>query len=196
MVVLLVLWIGFNVLGLVLNFCSCAVKPITKLLQCLFCCKGKKRTAVECKDIFKEFNALALESMLRKARDDLNDFTNNMDKGNSITYKQHRFDEEINFEATTIIDIYKRRIRQIELVVDSHLTHLHGKWNMDKFRDLNVDQKLRYILQKQHLVDKEMRMRMVDITQSFNLLDSQMFKTTKIVQEKVEDNEHYTLGAK
>merc|ERR1719329_877508 len=134
--------------------------------------------------------------MLRKARDDLNDFTNNMDKGNSITYKQHRFDEEINFEATTIIDIYKRRIRQIELVVDSHLTHLHGKWNMDKFRDLNVDQKLRYILQKQHLVDKEMRMRMVDITQSFNLLDSQMFKTTKIVQEKVEDNEHYTLGAK
>ena len=71
-----------------------------------------------------------------------------MDKGNSISYKQDRFDEEVNFEATTIIDIYKRRIRQIELVVDSHLIHLHGKWNMDKFADLNVDQRLRYILQK------------------------------------------------
>ena len=131
MIALLLLWIAYNVLGLVLNFCSCAVKPIKKLLQCLFCCKSKERMAVECKDIFKEFNALALESMLRKARGDLDDFTNIMDKGNSITYKEHRFDEEINFEATTIIDIYKRRIRQIELVVDSHLIHLHGKWNMD-----------------------------------------------------------------
>jgi len=77
--------------------------------------------------------------MLTKARDDLRDFHANMDKGNSITYKQHRFDEEINFEATTIIDIYKRRIKQIELVVDAHLIHLHGKWNMEKFKELTVE---------------------------------------------------------
>ena len=75
MSVLLALWIGFNVLGLVLNFCSCAVKPIQKLIKCLFCCKTKKQIGIECKDILKEFNALSLENMLRKARDDLDDFT-------------------------------------------------------------------------------------------------------------------------
>jgi hypothetical protein len=77
--------------------------------------------------------------MLAKAKDDLRDFNEDMDKGNSITYKQHRFEQEINFEATTIFDIYKRRIRQIELVIDAHLIHLHGKWNMDKFKDLTIE---------------------------------------------------------
>lgn len=37
-------------------------------------------------------------------------------------------------------------------------------------------------------------MRMVDITQSFNLLDSLMFKNTKTVSEKIEENENYTPG--
>lgn len=54
-----------------------------------------------------------------------------------------------------------------------------------------------YLLPKQQLVDKETRMRMVDITQSYNILDSQMFKSTKLVQEKIEENEQYNLlGAK
>lgn len=54
---------------------------------------------------------------------------------------------------------------------------------------------MRYILEKQNLIDKNRRMRMVDITQSYNLLDSLTFKQTKVVSEKVEENEHYTLGA-
>lgn len=111
MVVLIVIWLGFNVLGLLLNFCSCAVKPIKKLIKCLFCCKSNKKKGIECKDIYSEFNALSLENILTKAKDDLRDFNNDMDKGNSITYKDHRFEEEINFEATTILDIYNKRIR-------------------------------------------------------------------------------------
>ena len=133
MIILLIIWIAFNFLGLILNFCSCAVRPIKKLLKCLFCCKTQKKKGLDCKDIYAEFNALSLDNMLQKAKDDLRDFSNNMDKGNSITYKQHRFDEEINFEATTIIDILNKRIRQIELVADDHIVHLHGKNNLNKF---------------------------------------------------------------
>jgi hypothetical protein len=87
-----------------------------------------------------------------------------MEIGNSIKYKEARHDEEINFEATTIVDLHQRRIKQIELVLDDHLLHLHGKAGISKFSHLTPEQKLRYLLGKQEYIDKDQRMRLVDIT--------------------------------
>lgn len=113
-----------------------------------YCCK-KKIQEIESKDIYKEFNVQSLENMYNKALDDMDAFRKNMTRGNSISYKEHRFAEEVDFESTTIIDVHSRRVQQIKNVIDSHLIHLHGKWNLYKFENLNTNQKLYYLLNKQ-----------------------------------------------
>lgn len=74
------------------------------------------------------------------------------------------------------------------------MLHLHGtQKNLEKFKDLVPEAKLRYLLDKQQFINKEERMRMVDITQSFNIFDSAMYKETKTVEEKLETNKDYNL---
>lgn len=110
-VILILIWIVLNVLHLILNFCGPILRPIIKIIKRCPCRCGKKTHVVRGKDIYLEFNVLSLENMLKKAREDLDDFEQNMGKGNSIGYKDDRYEEEINFEATTIIDMHKRRIK-------------------------------------------------------------------------------------
>lgn len=73
------------------------------------CCKSKVKE-IDSNDIYKEYNVLSLEHAYKKALEDLDDFKGQMDRGNSITYKEHRYPEEVNFEATTIIETHSRRI--------------------------------------------------------------------------------------
>jgi len=74
---------------------------------------------------------------------------------------------------------------------------LHGENNLNAhFKHLSVDEKLRYLLDKQQLVYKDERMRLVDITQSYNIYDSLAFKKAKGVQEKIESNEQFNLSSK
>lgn len=61
------------------------------------------------------------------------------------------------------------------------------------FKHLKPEEKLRYMLGKQQFVYKEERMRMVDITQSYNIYDSIAFKKTKSLQEKIETNNKFNL---
>lgn len=86
---------------------------------------------------------------------------------------------------------------QIELTIDDHLVHLHGPDSLKTFddNDLSYKAKLRYLLEKQGFVDKQAgeRMRMVDITQSFNIYDSQAHQATKLVEELIEENPYYSL---
>lgn len=49
------------------------------------------------------------------------------------------------------------------------------------------------MLDKQQLVNKKERMRLIDVTQSFNILDSIMFKEAKFIQEQLEANRNYNL---
>ena len=46
------------------------------------------------------------------------------------------------------------------------------------------------------MINKDERMRMIDITQSYNIFDSTNFKTTKLVQDKIENNPEYDLTQK
>lgn len=199
-VLLFIGWLTINILGILLNFFSCLRGPILKCLSCFSCCR-RKLPEVKSKDIYKEYDVLSLESMLNKAREDLSDFQKTIDsmtkEGQAISYKENRFEEEIDFDNNSITEIYERRIKQIDLVCNDHLTHLHGLENLNEhFIHLNSDQKLRYLLDKQQLVHKDERMRMVDITQSYNIYDSIAFKNTKTVQENIESNPAYNLVSK
>lgn len=153
------------------------------------------------KDIYKEFDVLSLESMLTKAQDDLDDFhkaADELDKGGStISHMENRYDAETDYNLSSIVEIYERRIKQIENVCDDHLLHLHGLENLNQhFKHLKPEEKLRYLLLKQQFVHKDERMRMVDITQSYNIYDSIAFKKTKSLQEKIETNEKFNLVSK
>lgn len=58
-------------------------------------------------------------------------------------------------------------------MVDNHLVHLHGEESMKKFNEvLTYSKKLRYLSLQQANFDKNERVRMIDITQSYNVLDS------------------------
>lgn len=129
MIILFLFWFLSIILGIMENFIKCITKPLRwcykKMKKCL--CKEKKY--IKSKDIYKEYNVESLKIMYQKAQDDLDDFQRYMSqsqKGNSIEFSEHRFEEEVNFEATTIISMHQTRIRQIELMIDEHLYHLHG----------------------------------------------------------------------
>ena len=121
-------------------------------------------------DIYKELNAMSLDSIYQKANRDLEDFKTEAE--NSITFKIERNLEEVQFEATFIIDLLTKRVKQIEFVIDDHIAHLHGAKEMYQFEELSYEQKLRYLLNLQNNIAKNQRMRMVDITQSYDILNS------------------------
>ena len=136
-----------------------------------------------------------LESIYFKAKEDLDDLEDDIkDEGAKWEqYDSHRMDDEVKFSPEDIIQGLKDRIRQIELVIDDHLVHLHGKENLERFSSLSYDIKLRYLLDKQECFDFNERVRMIDITQSYNIFDSTLFKEAKFIEELVEENKNYTL---
>lgn len=64
---------------------------------------------------------------------------------------------------------------------------------MFEFQGMNTEAKLSYLLKKQQLVNKAERMRMQDITQSYDIKQSQTFKKIKIVEDKLDTNPDYHL---
>lgn len=72
------------------------------------------------------------------------------------------------------------------MVIDDHIIHLHGKDEMYQFEDLNYEQRLRYLLDLQNNINKEKRMRMVDITQSYDILNSIQYAVTKKVEKQLD----------
>lgn len=138
--------------------------------------------------------------MYGKVKEDLDDFKDAVNekgaKGNSLAFKDSRYQEEINYEYTTVIDYFERRKRQVELVIDDHIIHLHGQKNYRKFENLSYEVKLKYILKKEVAIDQMTRMRMVDVTQSYNILDSVTHKDAKVVEEVLEENPEYDLVIK
>lgn len=176
--------------------------PIFKCLcKCFKCCKKKHK--VKSKDFFKELSVLPLEQIYRKAKDDKDDFYANVFKNDDYAKKlaekcgQYRFPEET--ELGTILNnlgagYFERRQKQIELVIDSHLEHLHGNWRMSEFQGMEPESKLRYLLKVQLLVNKNERMRMLDITQSYDIKESVVYSKSKVVAEKLEENPNYQLN--
>lgn len=95
-----------------------------------------------------------MESMYTKAMEDLSDFNTCMDSkkgksGDDINFRDNRYQDEIEIDQSKIVSLYERRKRQIELAVDDHLVHLHGLPSMEKFKHLDTQSKLRYLLDKQ-----------------------------------------------
>ena len=65
---------------------------------------------------------------------------------------------------------------------------------MSEFQGMEPESKLRYLLKVQLLVNKNERMRMLDITQSYDIKESVVYSKSKIVAEKLEENENYQLN--
>lgn len=114
MIVLFLFWVLSIVLEILGNFLKCITKPLRMLYKCLKKCLCKEKHEVKSKDVFREYNVESLKNMYQKACDDLDDFERYMtvkQKGNSIEFKEHRYEEEVEFEATTIVAIHKNRVR-------------------------------------------------------------------------------------
>lgn len=200
-VLIFVIWLLINLLGIFFNFFSFLRRPILICLSWFTCCCKDGDKEIKSKDIYKEYDVLSLESIHTKAVDDLGDFHTAVDEmakgGANISNMENRYPGESDFDMAKIVGVYERRIKQIELICDDHLSHLHGLENLNQhFKHLKPEEKLRYLLSKQQLVHKDERMRMVDITQSYNIYDSIAFKKSKSLQEKIETNNQFNLVSK
>lgn len=136
-VIIVAFTLVFTLLNVLLNFFSCLRRPIYRLFRLCNCCQ-KAQTEVKSKDIYKEFDVLSMESMYTKAKEDLSDFNTCMENkkgksGDDINFRDNRYPDEIDVDQSKIVALYERRMRQVELAVDDHLVHLHGKSELDKF---------------------------------------------------------------
>ena len=98
-VILIALIVAVNVLDILFNLFEAILAPIFKCLcKCCKCCKKKHK--VKSKDFYKELSVLPLEQILRKAKDDKDDFYANVFKNDDYSKKlaekcgQYRFPEE------------------------------------------------------------------------------------------------------
>ena len=48
-------------------------------------------------------------------------------------FKDKRYDQETPTDKDIAVQLYERRIRQIELMIDDHLVHLHSETNLHRF---------------------------------------------------------------
>lgn len=153
-----------TIIGWSIDFCK-------GLYQCLAkCCKCAKKHEVKSKDIYKEYTIMSLENMYIKAMKDVEEFAESPADGDSL--RGVRLPEETNFAEEEIRKVLGQRKKQIEFVIDDHLAHLHGQANLKRFDELSHSQKLRYLTLNQANIDKQARVRMIDITQSYNIHDS------------------------
>merc|ERR1712046_411826 len=134
---------------------------------------------------------MSLENMYIKAMKDVEEFAESPADGDSL--RGVRLPEETNFAEEEIRKVLAQRKKQIEFVIDDHLAHLHGQANLKRFDELSHSQKLRYLTLNQANIDKQARVRMIDITQSYNIHDSDQFKLSKQLEDILDDNKHFNL---
>jgi len=162
------------------------------LYRCLAkCCKCAKKHEVRSKDIYLEYTVLALENMYIKAMKDIEEFREDPADGKNMVGV--RFPEETSFAQDAIEKIFNDRKRQVEHVIDDHLIHLHGLDKLGEFEELTYSQKLRYLMLNQANLDKSQRVRMIDITQSYNIHDSSQYSLSKKLEDILDDNKDYEL---
>ena len=61
------------------------------------------------------------------------------------------------------------------------------------FEGMNESQKLKYLLIKQDYIDEEERLRMNDVIQSYDVMDSEQFHIAKSIAEELEKNPDFEL---
>lgn len=77
-VILVIGWVGFNVLDILLNFFGAMLSPIFKCInKCCACC-CKKKSEVKSKDFYKELTVLSLDEIYQKAKSDQEEFEFNV----------------------------------------------------------------------------------------------------------------------
>ena len=85
------------------------------------------------------------------------------------------------------------RIENIKKAVDDHLISIHGRKNLEKFKDVETAVRIRYLTENFKLIDETKRMRIIDQVQSYNILDSDNFHRIKSVADALEENPKLTL---
>ena len=98
-----------------------------------------------------------MNTMYEKAHSDLDEFKKAMEeleaeeKSQSvdIMFKDKRYEQETATDKDIAIRLYERRIRQIELMIDDHLVHLHSEANLHRFAELKPQEKIWYLMDKQ-----------------------------------------------
>ena len=117
--------------------------------------------------------------------------------GSNIANK-HRHHHERDFEGKDMLKLLEKRVKQIEQTIDSHIRECHGPKNVSKFKGLSYDQKLQYLLEIQseitdinHNSIAQNRMRMIGLTQSYNLFDQQIFLKISKMKQALEDDPNY-----
>lgn len=79
--------------------------------------------------------------MYEKAHNDLEEFKKAMEEYEAeeksqsadIMFKDKRYDQETATDKDIAVQLYERRIKQIELMMDDHLVHLHSEENLHRF---------------------------------------------------------------
>lgn len=116
--------------------------------------------------------------------------------------KDFRYEEEVTCSIDQSLDKLNRRLKQVELVVEDHIKALHGKGGLKYFNDednvMPLEEKINYLITKQAKIPIEgehgPRLRLVGITQSYDVFDSVQFKKVKAIKLKLETNQEYTLA--
>lgn len=106
------------------------------LYNCLAkCCRCGKKHEVKSKDIYKEYTIMSLENMYVKAMKDIEEFGESAEefKEMFVTMKGVRFPEETATDEEEVRNVLAARKRQIELVIDDHLLHLHGEEELSRY---------------------------------------------------------------
>lgn len=78
---------------------------------------------------------MSLENMYVKAMKDIEEFGESAEefKEMFVTMKGVRFPEETATDEEEVRNVLAARKRQIELVIDDHLLHLHGEEELSRY---------------------------------------------------------------
>ena len=86
--------------------------------------------------------------------------------------------------------LLKRKI-EIERTIDDHLVDLYTTGNMHHFEGLTLDMKLEYLMgQSAHLEQNSDKMRMKGLTLSYDVFQSNQFKSLNTIHEIVTNKQH------
>ena len=111
--------------------------------------------------------------------------------------KEKRYPEEFQFEKSQVIDKIELRMNCIMNTIDSHIMAHHGDECIEEFKKLTYKSKIQYIENTSLMkIKTDKRLRMVGMTQSYNIDDSLTFKSNKKLKQILESNSNYTLSDK
>ena len=98
--------------------------------------------------------------------------------------------------STEIDTINNRKIKVIEQVIDDHLCVLHGEQALEDLKVMTYKQKLEYLRSFEVTIKKDKkakRLRLQEMTKSYNSFDSVQFKKIKQVQELYKEDADFKL---